>query len=501
MWRSIIAWVLVLLGLQVHAQGWIEYVNETDRFIMAFPGEPIVEDTTYPTELGVTLPARRYSAGRSPSRFVLTVVDYTQAERVHRERCAQLGEHDCDGLEAGIEVRGAIAFAAWNYRRTTEGEITYDAYAQVDGVPGHQLQITNPDGSRTFVAVHLNARRLYVLEGTVPEEAPPPVMFQQSLVVLDENGRRIRYVYDENDNRVRVAPPDPVAVARAGVAELGKQWNDEVGRVTRALYTELHRRTDSEGIRRIADLSYGRHALQTFDLYAPEQEIRELGPVLIYFHGGGLVGGDKLSAEADGLIYSNIAKFMARNGGVGINANYRLAPEVQWPSGAEDMRLLLEWVQANVERYGGDPSSIFIMGNSAGSTHVATYLFHEASQFADGPRVRGAILSSGGFRAAQSDDGRAYYGENAAEREPLGLVDTYAGEPVPIFLWSAEYDPASIEMGVAELYSKLCRKYRDCPMYAQFQGHNHVSHVMSIDSADTQVADALIRFYRSVVAH
>jgi hypothetical protein len=56
-------------------------------------------------------------------------------------------------------------------------------------------------------------------------------------------------------------------------------------------------------------------------------------------------------------------------------------------------------------------------------------------------------------------------------------------------------------MGVAELYSKLCRKYRDCPMYAQFQGHNHVSHVMSIDSADTQVADALIRFYRSVVAH
>jgi hypothetical protein len=160
MWRSIIAWVLVLLGLQVHAQGWIEYVNETDRFIMAFPGEPIVEDTTYPTELGVTLPARRYSAGRSPSRFVLTVVDYTQAERVHRERCAQLGEHDCDGLEAGIEVRGAIAFAAWNYRRTTEGEITYDAYAQVDGVPGHQLQITNPDGSRTFVAVHLNARRL-----------------------------------------------------------------------------------------------------------------------------------------------------------------------------------------------------------------------------------------------------------------------------------------------------------------------------------------------------
>ena len=68
----------------------------------------------------------------------------------------------------------------------------------------NQLQITNPDGTRTFVAIHLEARRLYILEGTVPQEAPPPGMFQQSLGILDENGRRIRYVYDDNDNKIRV---------------------------------------------------------------------------------------------------------------------------------------------------------------------------------------------------------------------------------------------------------------------------------------------------------
>ena len=206
MWRSIFALLCVLVGFPIHAQGWIEYVDETERFIVNLPGEPRIEDATYLSELGVTLPARRYSVERDASRFVVTVVDYTQAERVHRERCALLSDYSCDGLEAGVEVRGAIA--AWNYRRTTGGEIAYHAYAQVDGIPGHEFQITNPDGSGTFVAIHLNARRLYILEGTVPEEAPPPGMFQQSLVILDEHGRRSRYTYNENDERVRVEPSD-----------------------------------------------------------------------------------------------------------------------------------------------------------------------------------------------------------------------------------------------------------------------------------------------------
>ncbi|WP_428096761.1 alpha/beta hydrolase [Candidatus Rariloculus sp.] len=292
------------------------------------------------------------------------------------------------------------------------------------------------------------------------------------------------------------------AHARAGVAELGKQWNGEINAATLALYTEVHRQVDSSGIQRIADLSYGPHELQKIDLFLPEQRFNEPARVLIYFHGGGLVRGDKVSPGTDGLIYSNIAKFMARSGGIGINANYRLVPEAQWPSGAEDLRMLLRWVKENILDYGGDPNSVIVMGNSAGSTHVATYLFHEASQLEDGPGVAGAILSSGAFLAGDGDAARAYFGERAAEREtraPLGLVDAYQGEPVPILLWSAEYDPASIETGVAELYAKLCRKYRDCPMFTQFQGFNHVSHVMSIDSDDSEVANAMIRFFHSIV--
>ncbi|MDH3418070.1 MAG: hypothetical protein OEQ25_15155 [Gammaproteobacteria bacterium] len=188
----------------VHAQSWSEFVDRTDRFIVNFPGEPDISEISYTSELNAQIPARVYSIDNEAGRYSMTVVDYTQASRVHEELCQTLSDYECDGNEVFTEVRGAIAFAAWNYRKRTEGEITYDAYAQVDGVPGHQLQITNPDGSRTFVAIHLDARRLYILEGTVPANAPPPGLFQQSLGILDEQGRRIRYRYDDNDRPYRI---------------------------------------------------------------------------------------------------------------------------------------------------------------------------------------------------------------------------------------------------------------------------------------------------------
>lgn len=196
--------VMALVSGPLQAQAWIEFVDRTDRFIVNFPGEPTVTDILYTSELDAQIPARQYEIENEAGYYSMTVVDYTQTPRVYEELCQTLTDYECDGNEVATEVRGAIAFAAWNYRKDTDGEVTYDAYAQVDGVPGHQLQITNPDGSRTFVAIHLDARRLYILEGTVPANAPPPGLFQQSLGILDENGRRIRYRYDENDRPYRV---------------------------------------------------------------------------------------------------------------------------------------------------------------------------------------------------------------------------------------------------------------------------------------------------------
>lgn len=282
--------------------------------------------------------------------------------------------------------------------------------------------------------------------------------------------------------------------ARVGVRELGKQWNGQVNAATTALYTRLQRQADRSGVRTAADLRYGDHALQTMDIVWPDAE-GQGRPIVVYLHGGGFVRGDKTSAASDHLIYANVATFVAKHDMVGVNANYRLAPDAQWPAGAEDVRAIVRWLKAHAADYGGDTGKIYLLGNSAGAAHIATYLFHEPSQLAAGPGVAGALLSSGAFAAEEGDS--AYYGGNRAEnaaRAPLGLVDSYAGDSVPVFLWSAELDPPFIEQAVASMYAKLCDKYGDCPRFAQFQGHNHVSHVMSLNSADDAVGQAVIEF-------
>lgn len=300
------------------------------------------------------------------------------------------------------------------------------------------------------------------------------------------------------------ADSDAVATARAGVRDLGKNWNGEVNVATQALYVELQRSADRSGVKATMDLSYGPHELQAMDIFVPEVRPAEPVPVVVYIHGGAMVRGDKINANSDGLISSNIPTFFARNGMIGINANYRLVPEVQWPSGPDDLRGILSWVRDNIADYGGDSDAVFLMGNSAGGRHVASYLYHEASHFDDGPGVIGAMLSSGSYGVSDSETQRVYYGDDAAlraSRVPLGLVDSYDGPRIPVFLWSAEFDVAGIEAPVAAMYAKLCAKYADCPRFTQFQGHNHVSHVMSINSEDDAVGRAVMEFVHSVTAH
>jgi hypothetical protein len=150
---------------------------------VSFPGQPAVKEISYQGERGTPLPARVYSAERGGrERYSVTVVDYTTA-----------------GIN---DVPGAIAWEAWNFRRRG-GQVTQDTFANVDRIPGHELHITNADGSRTFAQIHLHRRKLYILEAGIPANMPTPgaVLFIQSLSILDEEGRRIRYELDQDGNR------------------------------------------------------------------------------------------------------------------------------------------------------------------------------------------------------------------------------------------------------------------------------------------------------------
>jgi hypothetical protein len=181
------------LPLPSFGQGWIEYVSMTDRFGMYVPGEPEVRDIAYPSEYGVVFPARLYLYEDGSSRYSVTVVDYTDSRQIHSERTNKT-EADDGSLYWAIDVLGSIAYAAWNIRKRG-GEVTHDAWHYIQRVQGHQLQITNADQSRTFAGIYLHDTRLYILEATVPPGSPPPIIFQQSLSLLDEEGNTFNYEY------------------------------------------------------------------------------------------------------------------------------------------------------------------------------------------------------------------------------------------------------------------------------------------------------------------
>ncbi len=184
------------------AQGWVEYINTTDLFIVNFPGDPVVSETTHLSAFDVVLPARVYTVDNDRGRYEITVVDYRDTEERHRTKPGKT-EANSDRSLWITDVRASVAHAANNFR-TRGGEVTYDAWADIDKIEGHQLQVTNRDRSRSFISIHLHMSRLYILEGTVPEGAPAPGIFQQSLGILDEEGRRIRYIIDAEGNRERI---------------------------------------------------------------------------------------------------------------------------------------------------------------------------------------------------------------------------------------------------------------------------------------------------------
>ncbi len=290
-----------------------------------------------------------------------------------------------------------------------------------------------------------------------------------------------------------------LADVRSRIAALGKQWSAEINAETERIYADVHRGIDSSGIKQTSDISYGPDPEQTFDLFVPDGGFTEPSVVLVYLHGGDLSHGDKRGESGEGIVYGNVAKFIARGGGIGINANYRLAPRAKWPSGAEDVRLLLEWVHENIEPSGGDTSNVILIGSSVGATHIATYLLEEEFQLAGGPGISAAILASGAFGDFREVAGaREYFGKRAGAKTPLRLLDSYRGKAVPILLWSGEYDVASVEADVAEMYEQLRGKYRSVATYVTLPGHNRVSSVLSLDTGDLSVMGAMMRFYHTV---
>jgi para-nitrobenzyl esterase len=157
----------------------------------------------------------------------------------------------------------------------------------------------------------------------------------------------------------------------------------------------------------------------TLNIWTAGKSRKDKLPVVVWIHGGGFVGGAASCAVYDG-------KAMAERGIVLVSINYRLGvfgflahPELTAESGKQasgnyglmDQAFALQWVRDNIAAFGGDPNTVTIAGQSAGSISVNALV---ASPQAKGLFQR-AISQSGGLLSGR-------FSRSLADAEASGMA-------------------------------------------------------------------------------
>ncbi len=281
---------------------------------------------------------------------------------------------------------------------------------------------------------------------------------------------------------------------RAAIAGMGCQLGPAVLAGTRALLVDEQEQLARLAPRPVVDVPYGEHPRQCLDIYAPEDRA-DKRPVLVWVHGGGFL--KEAKSDPTHPFNAHFGRFAARKGMLGVVINYRLAPDSVWPSGPEDLALVVDWLKIHAGEHGGDPERIVLAGTSAGAAHIAGYLKHRP----DRENIRGAVLLSGlyGFTPLEDRD-RIYFGENPdhdAERLPAPAV---ADTAIPLFVAFAEFDlPRFQAESLGLLQARLERGGR-IPRGTIAIGHNHYSIGYHIGTADRRLSDEIIAFVRDCTA-
>ena len=131
----------------------------------------------------------------------------------------------------------------------------------------------------------------------------------------------------------------------------------------------------------LPDLAYaGRDGARlAADVYRPKDSGSGRLPVIVVIHGGGFFVGSRKSNRI-------FCECMARKGFLVISPEYRLLDEANGMEAVQDIGAGLSFLSAAIDRLGGDPDRVFMIGESAGA-FLALY----ASAAAASPLIRNAF--------------------------------------------------------------------------------------------------------------
>ena len=289
--------------------------------------------------------------------------------------------------------------------------------------------------------------------------------------------------------------PDP---ARRKLAEIGPVWGTDIQRhrdLVLEIYRPLLAAAPKAGVEVTRSIPYGSHPRHILDVYRSGQAAN--APVVLFVHGGAFVRGDK---DVTDEVYANVCYYFARHGYLAVNVEYRLAPESKHPGGAEDLAGAIAWAKRSARDFGGDPERLFLVGHSAGATHVAAYAWDPNMPVRADPAVKGLVLISGRLRADARPDNpnaaavRAYFGDDESLYEARSPVTYAAASQLPVVLAVAEYENPLLDVYGAETLHRIAVARGRAPRFLRLPRHNHISIVAHLNTEEDVLGSELRDF-------
>ena len=124
-----------------------------------------------------------------------------------------------------------------------------------------------------------------------------------------------------------------------------------------------------------SDIKYGETWPNSFaDIWYPDDS-GEKRPVVVYFHGGGFIFGNKSAGDPLQPGSGGVGKLEAivKAGYILVNADYALAPQYRFPVPIRQCDELMRYLIANEEELHLDMSRVCLSGGSAGANMTAIY--------------------------------------------------------------------------------------------------------------------------------
>lgn len=221
------------------------------------------------------------------------------------------------------------------------------------------------------------------------------------------------------------------------------------------------------------------------DIYYPDTD--KGFATLVWYHGGGLEGGDKELLEG-----------FRRQGFAVVSVNYRLYPQAKCPSYLDDAAQALAWTFANIEKYGGNTDHIYVSGHSAGG--YLTLMLTLAKEF-----TQQYGLDAGRIAKSYPVSGQTV--THYTIRKERGLPDgipvidgfapiTHAGRGgAPLVLFSGDRDLEMLARWEENVHLQaLLKNFGHDSVLYELEGFNHVT---VLQPAVTWIASDIRRLWRA----